>query len=164
MTLPRFLAVRRGLTALALGFALLAAARAADANPRSFDVPAGNAAAALKTFSQQSGVEVIFPTDAVAGVRTNAARGEMSARQALEAMVQGTGFVVVQDEKTGALGLRSADDAATAAGRPATRVVETAAGGKTVEMAEVYVLGSRIRQTEAAGPSPVSSFDNDYIK
>ncbi len=42
------------------------------------------------------------------------------------------------------------------------------AGGTTpaqpLEMAEVRVLGSRIRQTEVEGPSPVSTYDRDYIR
>lgn len=127
-------------------------------------MPAGDAAAALKTFSQQAGVEVLFPTDAAQGVRTNAVSGSLTPRAALEQMVAGTGFEVVQDEKTGALGLRETAEAKNAASRTATRVVETESGEKAIQLEEIRVLGSRIRQTETAGPSPVSRYDSEYIR
>lgn len=149
---------------LAAFLALALAAVAQNAAPKNFNVPAGDAAAALKTFSQQAGVEVLFPTDAAQGVRTNAVSGSLTPRAALERLVAGTGFEVVQDEKTGALGLRETAEAKNAASRTATRVVESASGEKAIELAEVRVLGSRIRQTEDAGPSPVSTYDREYIK
>lgn len=149
---------------LAAYLALALAAFAQNAAPKNFNVPAGDATAALKTFSQQAGVEVLFPTDAAQGVRTNAVSGSLTPRAALEQMVAGTGFEVVQDERTGALGLRETAEAKNAASRTATRVVETESGEKAIQMAELRVLGSRIRQTESAGPSPVSTYDREYIR
>lgn len=144
--------------------ALALPAFAQNAAPKNFNVPAGDATAALKTFSQQAGVEVLFPTDAAQGVRTNAVSGSLTPRAALERMVAGTGFEVVQDERTGALGLRETAEAKNAASRTATRVVETESGEKAIQMAELRVLGSRIRQTDVEGPSPVSSYDREYIR
>jgi outer membrane receptor protein involved in Fe transport len=141
----------------------IALAKDGDNAPKSFNVPAGEAAAALKAFSQQAGVEVIFPTDAAQGVRTNAVTGSLAPRAALERMVEGTGFEVVQDSKTGALGLRETAEAKNAASRTAS-VVETSSGEKAIQLEEVRVLGSRIRQTETEGPSPVSAYDREYIK
>ncbi len=149
---------------LAAYLALALAAFAQNAAPKNFNVPAGDATVALKTFSQQAGVEVLFPTDAAQGVRTNAVSGSLTPRAALEQMVAGTGFEVVQDERTGALGLRETAEAKNAASRTATRVVETESGEKAIQMAELRVLGSRIRQTESAGPSPVSTYDREYIR
>ncbi len=156
--------VARRFSALAAILTLTLAAPAQTAPAKNFNVPADLAVNAIKAFSSQSGVEVLMPTDAVKGVRTNAVKGEMTPRAALERMVEGMGFEVVRDEKTGALGLRETEAAKNAASRPATRVVESASGEKTVEMSAIRVLGSRIRQTETAGPSPVSAYDTDYIK
>jgi len=72
----------------------------------SFDLPEDSIEKSLKRFSAQSGLEVIFPTDAVTGIRTRAVRGEMTSREALEGMLVGTGFRVFQDEKTGAITVR----------------------------------------------------------
>lgn len=85
-----------------------AAASAAKmaAETRQFDVPSGAADASLKLFSAQANIQVIYPTDLVDDIRTNAVRGNLTAAKALEQMVAGTPLVVVHDEKTGALGVR----------------------------------------------------------
>lgn len=71
-----------------------------------FNLPADRAENSLKRLSAQSGIEVLFPTDAVAGVRTNAVRGEMTARDALDAMLSGTGLVAVQGKNSNSLSVR----------------------------------------------------------
>lgn len=76
-----------------------------------FDIPADRAENSLKRLSEQSGVEVLFPTDAVAGIRTNAVKGEMTPRAALDAMLSGTGLVAVQGKATGSLTVRKETDA-----------------------------------------------------
>ena len=91
---------------VALFLLLVSFALAAEPAKRTFNVPAGGAERSLKTFSEQARVEVLFPTDLVAGVRTRSVSGELPPREALALMLAGTGLVAVQDEKTGALTLR----------------------------------------------------------
>ena len=86
-------------------------ATAAEAR-KSFDVPAGAAEQALKTFSAQSGLEVLFPTETVAGVRTRAVRGDLPSSEALRQMLVDTGLTVVRDTQTGALSVAPAAPAA----------------------------------------------------
>ncbi len=71
-----------------------------------FDLPADFVEPTLKRFSAQSGLQVLFPTDAVAGVLTPPVRGVMSARQALNQLLAGSAFESVQDPKSGALTVR----------------------------------------------------------
>lgn len=118
---------QRSARALAAGFisCLLCVVleAAAAAGTKKFNVPADAADKALSQFSAQAGVQVVFPTDLVQGVRTNAVQGTFAPREALEKMVAGTPLVVFADERTGALGIRrdaSAEDAAkNDASRPA---------------------------------------------
>jgi iron complex outermembrane receptor protein len=84
-------------------FALAGVGFAAGAPARSFDLPADVIEKSLKRFAAQSGLQVLFPTDAVAGVRSRPVQGEMTSRQALDQMLVGTGFAAVQDPKSGAL-------------------------------------------------------------
>ena len=79
---------------------------AADAPKKTFDVPAGDAVATLKQAAQQGGVQIMFPAGAVQGVKTNAVKGELAPREALDRMLDGTGLTIVQDAKTGALSVR----------------------------------------------------------
>jgi outer membrane receptor protein involved in Fe transport len=105
---PRSAGKRPGDRALAIVFSLVLASIAAAAEParRAFNVPAADAEKALKVFSEQARLEVLFPTALVSGVRTRSVSGDLSPREALALMLAGTGLVAVQDEKTGALSLR----------------------------------------------------------
>jgi len=91
-----------------VGLWLLAAvacvlSHAAEAIKMSFDLPADTIEKSLKRYSIQSGLEVLFPTDAVIGGRTRAVRGEMTPGQALDGMLVGSHLVAFQDPHSGAL-------------------------------------------------------------
>jgi iron complex outermembrane recepter protein len=105
--------MRRTQSALALLRALpllllVAAASALGAESgqtRHFAVPAEDAESALRRFSQQAGVELVFSVDKVQGVTTHAVAGDYIPLDALRAMLDGTGLAVVQDPATGALAI-----------------------------------------------------------
>jgi outer membrane receptor protein involved in Fe transport len=153
------------LAVLCFGLTHLAAAEAVK---RNFDLPAGDASATLKTFAQQSGEQIVYPVEQVRGVKTNAVKGELAARIALERMLDKTGLAVVQDEKTGALSVTRAVDpngpraAPTDSDRPDRNTkVE---GGKVV-LETVQVTGSRLRGLLAgANSQPVLTLDREDIE
>ena len=149
---------------LSLGLSLAAAA---DAGRKPYNLPAGDAAATLKQFSAQSGEQIVYPVAQVSGAKTNAVSGDLTAREALDRMVAGTDLEVVQDDKTGALAVKRAT------GPNAPRAAQSETSDRSGKLAEtdhaliklepVTVLGTRIRQTDVMGPSPVSSYDREYI-
>ena len=95
--------LRRLLFLLVLA-AFVAAARAAETGiKRRYDLPAGDAAATLRNYAEQSGEEVVYIVPRVRGVQTNAVKGEFTARDAIDRMIANTALVVLRDEKTGAL-------------------------------------------------------------
>jgi len=96
---------------LALITAVLpASARADDSDPlKSFDLPAGDAAATLKQFTEQSGVQLVYLVDKVRGAITSPVKGSMTAREALTLMLVGTDLEVVQDARSGALMINPKD-------------------------------------------------------
>ena len=81
---------------------------AAPATASDFNVPGGDLKAALHAYIKQAGVPLIVSDDAVKGVRTNGARGDLSPAEALSRILADTGFsmhrhasgaiAVVQDE------------------------------------------------------------------
>lgn len=75
---------------------------------RTFNIAAGKAEVALKAFSEQSTHGVIFSTDAVAGITTNAVRGEFTPPDALARLVAGTGLTVQFDRETGGFAVKRA--------------------------------------------------------
>jgi outer membrane receptor protein involved in Fe transport len=107
---PRFGALRRLVSLVAFSIAALPSGFAAEAVKKTFDLPADSADRAIRRFSEQAGLEVFYPSAVAKGVRTQPVKGEMEARAALDAMLAGTGLVVVQDVKTGAFSLKRASD------------------------------------------------------
>lgn len=104
---------------LALGcFPIFACSAVEAAAKRSYQLPADEAANALKLFSQQSGAGVIAGTDVVKGVRTNAVQGELTASEALHRMLDGTGLVGSEDRESGTFAVRKA---AEENGKPAAQ-------------------------------------------
>jgi hypothetical protein len=143
--------------AVSLGFAAEAV--------RSFDIPAGDAATTLKQAAKQGGVEIVFPATTVRGVQTAAVKGDFSATEALNRMLAGTDLVLVKDQKSGALTVnRVAAESKNDPSRPAGAEAVANVDRGVVKMQEYAVLGTRIRQADAAGPSPVSTYDMDYIR
>lgn len=126
--IPSPLFLRR---ALALVLCLTAALAAIAAEPvRSFDVPAGDAAQTLKQFATQAGREIVFSPANVAGVQTRAVQGELAPRAALDLMLEGSGLVAREDNKTGAFAVRAAaeseakNDPSRPAGSQAAQVTD----------------------------------------
>ena len=157
----------RGLLLAAVGFlALTLTAVAAESSKKSFDLPAADAAQTLKAYSDQSGEQIVYPVERVRGVKTNAVKGEYSPREALDLMLASTGLSAVQDASTGALAVRRDEDpnGPRAAQSATARDQATDDDAKLVKLEAVEVLGSRIRQTEFEGPSPVSNYNNEYIR
>ncbi|MEY4939684.1 MAG: hypothetical protein RIQ93_1419 [Verrucomicrobiota bacterium] len=120
--------LRRFVAIAACLLGVIAATRAAEAPKKTFVIAAGDAETTLRHFSQQAGVQFIFDSDKVSGVRTAELRGEYAPREALDRMLSGTGLVAVQNEKTGALTLTEKVDARKNAPRAAP-----AAGDRPVE-------------------------------
>lgn len=70
---------------------------------RDFGIPAADASEALRVFSQQAGIAVVYIVEHVRGVRTSAIEGRFAPRLALERLVAGTPLIVVEDSGTGTL-------------------------------------------------------------
>lgn len=104
---------------------------------RNYDLPESDAEAALKLFSQQSGRGVIAGTDVVRGVRTRSVRGEMTAGEALNLMLAGTGLVGTEDQRSGTFAVKRGEPGPNGAGA-------APASGRPIEMARMEVNETRI--------------------
>ncbi len=74
-----------------------AAAFAVAAHAEDFNIASGDLKSALTTYARQTGVSVIVSGDAVKGVRTRGAQGNLSADDALTHILSGTGFTMRRD-------------------------------------------------------------------
>jgi len=156
--------------ALLLLAALPAFGQGAEAPRKSFDVPAGEAPTALKQFGTQSGVQLLYSNQDLAGVTTRPVKGNLTAQEALDAMLADTGLVATRDARTGAFAVRRGDSdpnveraIATAGDRPASRL--TKADNGTVELEQYEVTGSRIRSLLGEqGVNPVLTWSRAEIE
>lgn len=149
-------------TLLIVGLFPPATAAVEATNRRSYDLPADSADKALRRFSEQSGVQVIFPTDVVRGIRANAVQGTLTPGEAIDRMFAGTGLVAVLDAKTGALTVRRETVAPKNVASPA--VENDPAAGPPVKMEQVEVTGTRLRGLLAgATAQPVLTFSSAEI-
>lgn len=135
---------------------------AAEPVRKNFDVPAGDAAATLRQFAEQSGEQVVFLVNKVRGVATKPVRGEFTAREALERMIAGTDLALVQDEQTGALTVnRSAPDEKNDASRPADSGTAQVKDGAVV-LDRYEVTG--IRETGIVNQGVVPRRENEGVR
>ena len=78
---------------------------ALESAPRSFDIPAGDATAALKRFAAQAHEQLLYSTDDVSGLSTQAIVGEFVPLAALHRMLANTPLRARQDASTQAISI-----------------------------------------------------------
>jgi hypothetical protein len=65
---------------------------AAQAQARSFDIPAQPVATGVATFARQAGVQILITAQEAEGKRTNAIKGAFSVEEGLKQLLRGTGL------------------------------------------------------------------------
>ena len=144
---------KKGLIAGAALTGLLLAS-GAQAQARSFNLPAEDATKAIPQFAAQAGVQIVAPSAQLKGVRTRALQGQMDARAALRQLLEGTGLEIASDNGS-VISLRvKADPAPKAADGPAPAATTTPADNTVV-----VVTGSRLATRGFKAPTPVTVLD-----
>lgn len=133
------------------------------ANVVEFDIPAGELAAALDRFAEQSGLQVVSE-QSLQGLRTPALRGRYAPEEALGRLLQGSGF---RYERLNAQTLVLKKQPAAVSPEPKTRAHNVSTPPQTAEPAiqdldKMTVTGTRIRGGET--PSPVITIDAENIR
>jgi outer membrane receptor protein involved in Fe transport len=161
-------------------------AAAGEANKRTYTLPADAAERTIKLFAEQSGRAALAGTTAVRNVRTNAVRGEFSAREALDQMLVSTGLVAKEDPQSGAFVISreepSPDVARTAPAaarsvRPSAETQVAATAGETVVLSPFNVnadedvgyqaanttAGSRLNTSLKDTAAAISPFTKEFL-
>lgn len=159
---------RQALKALPLFF-LAAILNAADPINRKFDIPVGPAESALRAFSTQAGVELLFSTEVAAGITTNPVRGELAPAEALRLLLDGTELVAVREEKSGVFRItreakREIPVEKNAVSRPAVSNGAAPSEREQVVTLETFtVTGSNIRRFDSETALPVTKIGQDDL-
>ncbi len=73
---------------------MLATLLSSVACAENFNIPGGTLAAALDSYTAKTGVDLVVSAQALKGIRTNGAKGDMSPDEALSRLLSGTGFAM----------------------------------------------------------------------
>jgi len=143
--------MRQGFTSTALAALLIASATPVVAQPaevaRRFEIPAGPLEHALPAFAEQSGQQILYPSDLVAGRSALALSGDYTIETALGLLLRGTGLTYRRSRPNVFVLL----DAGARADLNDATVVD-----------EVVVTGTLLRGV-TDGPSPVVVVSRDQI-
>jgi len=131
--------------------AALCAPVVAQAQVRSFDIPAQSASGGVREFGRQAGVQITLAGRDGEGRTTNAVRGSLDVRDALDRLLAGTGLEVRTFE--GNVAILGAQDA------PATPAGPSADAGETIT-----VTGSRIARPELESAMPIGIIDMESAR
>ncbi|WP_238345756.1 TonB-dependent receptor [Luteimonas saliphila] len=150
---------------LAIACSLSLAVSAQDSARTPIDIPSGDLVSSLQSLTRQSGAELAYREDLLSGLKANAVRGSLTAEQALEKMLEGTGFTSRKDPSGALMIIRrdgparrtepqtNAPRASTAAPQPEPPVGE---------LQRLVVTGTRIRG--GSTPSPVIVIGSERIQ
>jgi iron complex outermembrane receptor protein len=132
------------------------AAQADQALTVEFNIPAGSLDASLVAFANQTGLQLLYSPDLVAGRQSQGLRGRFTPEEALTRLLSGTSVDIRRrGAKAFVLKPRS-----TAAADSELLALDDAPA--PVEVDTLIVTGTLIRGA-GAGPSPVIAFDRDAI-
>lgn len=137
----------------------------ADASVKTdFNLPAGKLAAALDAFGTQSGIQVNYPPELVAGKQARAVHGRMSWREALGRLLQGSGLVYRQVSGTTIVITRSQGHAGFENHPAPVHSTATASppAPAVTNLSSITVTGTRIRG--GTTPSPVITIGSEQIQ
>src|SRR5580692_8177423 len=73
---------------------LFASVLPAAAFAETFNIPGGDLATALTSYTKQTGIDLMVAGDDVKGVRTKGVKGQLSSNDALLHILAGTGFIM----------------------------------------------------------------------
>ena len=146
---------------LSLACSAALAAQAQEPAAATIDIPAGSLASALDALARQSGVQLVYRADQLRDARTGGVRGTLSTSDALDRLLQGSGFSARRDE-SGAVLIVPASTAPAAPrsvpARPASppAPVPAQAEDDVTQFDAMQVTGSRIPRAQVEGPAPIT--------
>ena len=143
---------------------------AAEPAARPFDIPAGPAETALRLFSAQAGVELLFSTEVAAQVTTNSVQGELPPAEAMQRLLDGTELKAVRDEKSGLFRITRTPKPAGPGEENAARRPEPTEGAAPAKPDQVVTLeaftvtGSHIRRFDSETALPVTKIGQEDLE
>jgi iron complex outermembrane recepter protein len=132
---------------------------ATGAQAAEFNIPSGDLKTALDVYTTQTGVELVVAGEAVRGVRTKGAKGELTATAALSRILAGTGFMMQRDE-SGAVGIVRAN---VRASEREVDVAQAAPKAAAAGIESVVVTSSKIKGDIQTVPIAITALSQEQL-
>jgi len=152
-------------TVLAVACSLSLAVSAQSGEPKPIDIPPGDLVGSLQTLARQSGAELAYREDLLAGLRAPGAHGTLTAQQALEKLLEGSGFTAKRDPSGALMIVKDNAQEPNRQPRTETRIRPTTTQpneAEVQELGQLAVTGTRIRG--GTTPSPVITIGSENIR
>lgn len=130
-----------------------------DGPAQPFDLPPGDLETALIGFSRQSGIQLLYSSELVAGQRTAGLQGDYTPEEALRLLLDHTGLQY-RVSGPGAVTLQPAGTVGTGAAAAAGTAGTPADSGKPVKLPEVVV--KETRELPQPSQDPPAGYKADY--
>lgn len=144
-----------------VGGVSIAVAAPAQAQVRTFSIPAGSLKAALDAYARQSGKQVIYRVDDVRSARSSGARGRLTAEDALTALLAGSGFASRADASGAIAIVRSEEGNARPLGVAEPEPPSAGSADQNQAGSSIVVTGSRIRRPNLESVVPITSVSGE---
>lgn len=157
-------------TLLALACSASLSVLAQTETPKTVDVPAGDLAVAVETLRKQTGGEILYRADQLKGLRTKGVKGTLSTEDALDRLLQGTGYRLHRDESGAVVIVKAAQpQKPPAPAKPQTRTDATSASREeTTTLPAIMVQGTRTLNMDITrsrdDPQPYVIFEREVIQ
>jgi len=170
------LALRVGALATVYGFLASTTALAQSNALANFNIPEQSLSAALKSFADQTGMQLLYRQEDIKGLVSHSIVGKMSKREALEQLLQGANLEIVYSSENAATireksSSRSSDEKK---GSRASTEVESSPLATPIlshqqvdapaQMESVVVTGSRLKTIDAEPAMPVNIYTREDIE
>jgi iron complex outermembrane recepter protein len=143
---------------LALLGSVCAAIFAPAAQADQFDIAGGDLKAALHAYIAQTGIQLIVSDEAVTGVRTHGAKGDLTANAALTHILSGTGFVAQHEDSAIAV-VRGKNEAPVIQ----TQLAEAAPARAAAGIESVVVTSSKIKGDIQTVPIAITALSQEQL-
>ncbi|HUJ04286.1 MAG TPA: TonB-dependent receptor, partial [Rhizomicrobium sp.] len=127
-----------------------------------FNIPGGDLATALDTYSKQTGVAVLVSGEALRGVKTKGAKGELSADAALASILSGTGFTTYRSP-AGAIGITREEAATRKTPKAELADAAPAPAHAAASVETVVVTSSKIKGDIQTVPIAITALSQEQL-
>ncbi|HEV2562222.1 MAG TPA: TonB-dependent receptor [Rhizomicrobium sp.] len=123
-----------------------------------FDIAGGDLKAALHAYIAQTGIQLIVSDDAVRGVRTHGAKGDLTANAALTHILSGTGFIAQHEDSAIAV-IRGKNEVPVVQ----TQLAQAAPARAAAGIESVVVTSSKIKGDIQTVPIAITALSQEQL-